>query len=57
MNVLGAIGIVNVEAVDDSTISESCFKVTNSENDRWDLCTESPSEKKKWMCTIMKALG
>lgn len=58
--VLGAIAMKNVEKVATSKLveNEKCFKITNSEEQEWDLCVmDTEADCSKWVCVIKEALG
>jgi len=52
MIVLAAIAIKNTGGTDESMLGASCFTVTNSEDDTWDLCGNATKEKDDWVCAI-----
>ena len=57
MNVLGAISVKNILTAFDSDMGAYCFRVSDFENDNWDVCADNLAEKNMWVATILKLLG
>lgn len=60
INVLGSIRIKSMSDVEPKKPYDDdhfCFKVLDSNNDKWKLCPPDYKRKKAWVCAIRKVLG
>lgn len=57
MNVLGAISITNIITTVDSDKGSFCFRVSDNENDNWDLCSSDAPVKTEWTQKILSQLN